>query len=411
MQRKRFQKGSIYLNAMKTTWMGAYSEYVLDAHGVEKRVRKQITLSPVKMGDTKISKRDAMRLLQPHLDKVNNGTAQARKSITFDAFSAVWERDYLTLQKPATQCASKSYLKRLRSAFGTRDMRSINSGDVQRLIASSLAEGLSPKTVRLLWNTISQIWQAAHAQTYVDAALPKPKLPRNPKKKPKFFTLAEAAKIIATSTNEECVIYWLLAETGIRAGELAGLRLSDIDGERLNVNQSVWHGKAQTPKTDNAVRSIGLSEQLITLLWEQIARQSKREGKHEYLFTSENGTPLDMDVFRRRKLKPMLKRLKIAQAGFHAFRHFNVSLLDALRAPVKTIQERIGHALTGSFTLDVYGGKPDWERNIEAGKAAGTAIQAAIESLKDENAVERSYCLTTHGIKGLEREGLQAYEL
>jgi integrase len=390
-------------------WLGAYSEYVLDSHGVEQRVRKQITLSPVKMGDTKISKRDAMRLLQPHLDKVNSGTSQVRKSITFDAFSTVWERDYLTLQKSATQSATKSYLKRLRAAFGTREMRSINSADLQRLIAASLAEGLSPKTVRLLWSTISQLWQAAHAQAYVDAVLPKPKLPRNPKKKPRFFTLNDAAKIIAESKDEDRVLYWLIAETGIRAGELAGLRLSDIDGEKLNVNQSVWHGKAQTPKTDNAVRSIGMSEQLVTLVWEQIARQRKRGDKHELLFTSENGTPLDMDVFRRRKLKTTLKRLKITQAGFHAFRHFNVSLLDALHTPLKTIQERIGHALTGSFTLDVYGGKPEWERNIEAGKATGNAIQAAIESLKDDNAVE-SYCLTTHKVKGSEDAISQAFE-
>jgi hypothetical protein len=125
VHRKRFQKGSVYMNATKTMWLGAYSEYVLDCHGVEKRVRKQVTLSPVKIGDTKISKRDAMRLLQPSLDRVNSGTARARKSITFDAFSEVWERDYLSQSKPATQSATKSYLKRLRAAFGTRDMRTI----------------------------------------------------------------------------------------------------------------------------------------------------------------------------------------------------------------------------------------------------------------------------------------------
>src|ERR1700730_3560257 len=51
----------------------------------------------------------------------------------------------------------------------------------------------------------------------------------------------------------------------------------------------------------------------------------------------------------------LLKSLGIRQAGFHAFRHFNVALLDSLCVPLKVIQERAGHALTGSFTLDVYG--------------------------------------------------------
>ena len=68
-----------------------------------------------------------------------------------------------------------------------------------------------------------------------------------------------------------------------------------------------------------------------------------------------------MNVYRERKMRPLLKSLGYPTAGFHAFRHFNVSLLDALRVPLKTIQERLGHALTGSFTLDVYGGQPEWD--------------------------------------------------
>jgi len=389
-------------------WLGAYSEYALDGHGVEQRVRKQITLSPVKTGDTKISKRDAMRLLQPHIDRVNCGTAQARRTTTFDAFSEIWERDYLSQSKPATQSASRSYLKRLRAAFGMRDMRSITAGDVQRLVARSTAEGLSPKTIRLLWNTISQIWQAALAQTYVDAVLPKPKLPRNPKKQARFFTFADVSRIIGASQGEHRVFYWLLAETGLRSGEVAGLRLCDLDGDRLTVNQSVWHGKAQTPKTDNAIRTLALSPELVSLLWEQITRQRAKD--HDYLFSSENGTPWDMNVYRRRKLTPLLKRLGIPQAGFHAFRHFNVSLLDALRTPQKTIQERVGHARTGSFTLDVYGCKPEFERNIEAARLAGAEITARVEALTAEPTYSLSTANGVANVKGSGAEISQAFE-
>jgi integrase len=66
--------------------------------------------------------------------------------------------------------------------------------------------------------------------------------------------LSEVAKIIAASQGEQRVFYWLAAETGLRAGEIAGLKLSDIDGERLTVNQSVWGGKDQSPKTNSAIR-------------------------------------------------------------------------------------------------------------------------------------------------------------
>jgi integrase len=92
-----------------------------------------------------------------------------------------------------------------------------------------------------------------------------------------------------------------------------------------------------------------------------------------------------MNVFRHRKMGKLLKSLAITQAGFHAFRHFNVSLLDALRVPLKAIQERAGHALTGSFTLDVYGHAPEWELNLEAARLAGAAIEVAVRKLEEQN--------------------------
>jgi Phage integrase family len=144
----------------------------------------------------------------------------------------------------------------------------------------------------------------------------------------------------------------------------------------------VWLGKEQSPKTNNAIRTLALSPQLVTLLWEQIARQRAREC--EYLFSSSTGSPLDMNVYRKRKMAVLFKSLKIPHAGFHAFRHFNVAILDALRVPLKTIQERLGYALTGSFTLDVYGGRPEWGRNLEAAQpdpARRQSVGVAGESL------------------------------
>jgi integrase len=389
VQRRRFQRGSVRLNKSKTTWIGEYAEYVLDKHGAEKRIRHQIVLSPVRTEEKTIGKREAQRLLQPYVDRVNVALAapvRDRKSATFGAFAEIWERDYLSLSKPSTQSGAKSTLKRLKAAFGRKDMRAIDAGDIQRYIASCMAESLDPKTIRNHWGTVSLIWNAALAQKYVDALLPKPKLPRRHKKRAKFFTLAEVAKIIAASKGEQRVFYWLVAETGLRGGELAGLKLSDIDGERLTVNRSVWHCKEQTPKTNSALRSLALSPQLVALLWEQITRQKTL--CRDYLFSASTGTPLDMNVYRRRKMTPLLGSLGIPQAGFHAFRHFNVAMLDALRIPLKTIQERIGHALTGSFTLDVYGGQPEWGRNLEAARSVGAELEKAVveaeKKLQDE---------------------------
>lgn len=417
MSRRRFQRGSVFQNKTKTQWLGMFAEYVLDSHGVERRIRKQVVLCPVKTGETIIRKREAQKLLQPYVDRVNASLAapvREHKSATFEAFSETWERDYLSLSKRSTQSGMRSHLKRLRQAFGKRDMRQIGAGDIQRLISAMDAEGLNAKTIRNLWGTVSLIWAAALAQKYVDAMLPKPKLPRKPKQKPKFFTLGEVSKIIAASEGEHRVFYWLAAETGLRAGELAGIKLSDIDGNRLNVNQSVWQGQEQTPKTDNALRTIALSPQLVSLLWEQIARQKAKEHEpekeHEFLFTSSTCSPWDMNVYRKRKMRVLLKSLEIAAAGFHAFRHFNVSLQDALRVPLKVIQERIGHAFTGSFTLDVYGGQPEWNGNVDAAQKLGAAIQQAV-SEAEAAAVEVAKAAPFVSLTAIKENGLQTTNL
>ena len=282
----------MYQNKTKTLWLGMYSEYVLDTHGAEVRKRLQIVLCPAKNGDKTVGKREAQRLLQPFVDRVNTVLSEPireRKSATFEAFAAIWERDYLSLSKPSTQSGSRSNLKRLKAAFGGRDVRQIDAGDVQRFIAASVKEGLDAKTIRNHWGTIKLIWTAALAQKYVDSLLPKPKMPRRGKKRARFYTLRDVARIIAASEADRRVFYWLAADTGMRAGELAGLKLTDIEGDRLTINRSVWQGKEQTPKTNSALRTLALSPQLVSSLCEKIPRQ--RSKRHVYLFSSPSGKP------------------------------------------------------------------------------------------------------------------------
>lgn len=91
--------------------------------------------------------------------------------------------------------------------------------------------------------------------------------------------------------------------------------------------------------------------------------------------------------------------LKIRQAGFHAFRHFNASLLSSLRVPLKVIQERLGHSSAGSLTLDVYT-HSEWEENFEAAQLAGEQIEKAVNSVS----------LTAMQEKGPAQENQQALE-
>jgi integrase len=237
-----------------------------------------------------VRKNEARNLLQPSINRINEqltSPSRERKSATLESFIEIWERDYLVLSKPSTRSSTRTQLKALKAALGQRDMRHIDAGDIQRIIAKMTSEGYGPKTIRNLWGVISLIWQAALAQKYVDAVLPKPKLPKSVRKKHRFFNLSNVARIIATSQGQQRCIYWLLAEAGLRAGELAGLRLEDVELDRITVNRSIWGGEEQDPKTRSAVRTIAVSPQLASLLWTEVAKQ-KAAGR-SYLFTVPSG--------------------------------------------------------------------------------------------------------------------------
>ena len=62
------------------------------------------------------------------------------------------------------------------------------------------------------------------------------------------------------------------------------------------------------------------------------------------LFATRAGTPWDHSLVRKRKFHPLLKKLRIPQCGFHAFRHGNATLLDRIGAPMAIRQNRLGHA-------------------------------------------------------------------
>jgi HK97 family phage major capsid protein len=88
-------------------------------------------------------------------------------------------------------------------------------------------------------------------------------------------------------------------------------------------------------------------------------------------------------------------------------RHFNVSVMDSLRVPLKTIQERIGHALTGSFTLDVYGHTLDWKANEEAATSLGVVIAKAVT---ENGSNQNSGPLTAHNEEGFQTRSLEALQ-
>lgn len=161
-------------------------------------------------------------------------------------------------------------------------------------------------------------------------------------------------------------LWRLAASTGMRRGELLGLRWTDIDLERgvLTVQrQLLRNGHAIVigqPKTNAGRRSIYLDKTTISSLVEHRRRQAELRGLRtaqaqrmiDLVFCRANGQPHDPDVITN-QFRRLILSLGMPRIRFHDLRHTHASL--ALQAEVhpKVVQERLGHASV-KLTLDTY---------------------------------------------------------
>ena len=155
------------------------------------------------------------------------------------------------------------------------------------------------------------------------------------------FTGEGVSGIVASSYGQWRVFYALLAGAGLRIGEATGLEVKHIsaDGLTLTIQQSVWGGQVQTPKTQSAFREVDLHPSLASLLKAHVGQRTSG-----LIFGNAKGKPLSQTNILKRSLYPILKSLGLEKAGFHAFRRFRTTHLRKNRVPEDLLRFWIGHA-------------------------------------------------------------------
>jgi len=153
--------------------------------------------------------------------------------------------------------------------------------------------------------------------------------------------------------------------TGVRRGELLGLRWSDIDLEtgRVTVNQALERIKGKTtfksPKTITSRRAITLPAACVSALREHRVHQAKQRlamglGRDPggLVLARSDGEPLGPDGVSK-AFKLLVEQTRVTPITFHGLRHTHISHLLMEGVHVKVVSERAGHANV-SITLGVY---------------------------------------------------------
>ena len=169
----------------------------------------------------------------------------------------------------------------------------------------------------------------------------------------------------ATKDDRLYPLWRLLCLTGMRRGEVLGVRWEDIDLEagRLAVRRSLIPLGGEVivsePKTARGRRSIALDVETVEVLKAQAARQLSEQQQFGeawcdsgYLCTKEDGEPYHPEVVSR-SFRQAVRRAMLPMIRPHDLRHTHATL--ALQAGIhpKVVSERLGHANI-SITLDTY---------------------------------------------------------
>jgi integrase len=232
-----------------------------------------------------------------------------------------------------------------------------------------LAAGFAPASVNKLhvalhkaldqavkWNMIPR-----NVAEVVKAPRPAPEEIR-PLNREQTKTLLEVAK----GENRFKALYVLAVTTGLRQGELLGLKWEDVDLEDggVRVRRTLARHKGRLvlgePKTKRSRRTVRLTEAAVEALQGHFARQKVQRDllgdlyEHQGLvFATHKGTLVNPSNLRRRSFELLLKRAGSPALRFHDLWHTCATLLLSSNVNPKIVSEMLGHA-TIAITLDTY---------------------------------------------------------
>ena len=311
------------------------------------------------------TRREVQQKIRAAVAEAEQGRLPATENLTLERFLARWLEDVVVPGVAAATAVAYAYHVRehLVPALGKRKLRSLKPTDLQDLYARLLRRGLAPKTVKNAHGVARKALGQAVAWNLVAtnvALAAKP--PRVERRELATLGAAEVQHLWASVAGTRWEPFLILAiKTGLRQGELLGLKWGDIDfgAGVLQVRPQLRRDKTFGPPKGRRQRRLDLGAHELRALtahrMEQEGRRRRWGGEwagQDLVFTTDQGRPLgwrDVD----RDFKRRLARADLPPLRFHDLRHTNATLQLEAGIHPKVVQERLGHSDIG-VTLDTY---------------------------------------------------------
>lgn len=363
MSKRGNNEGSIYPHkrgGVKVGYRGSYWVYT-----PEGPKRRYIT------GKTR---GDVAKKLTKAMSDRDGGLVVDDKNMTFGEFLDTWLSGSVRgTVRESTLWRDKSLASNhVKPALGRVRLKNVNAVHIQGMYRDRLDSGLSGSTVQ----KIHHIVHKALAQAVKWDLIPRNpadavKAPTPSTKEMRPLSAEEARKLLAAAEGTRLeALYVLAVHTGMRRGELLGLKWDDVDLDggtpRLRVRRTLTlleGGKKLAlgdTKTKTSRRTIRLTPGAVEALRRHRARQAEERLKvgslyadNGLVFAGETGGLINPSNLRQRSFIPLLEAAGLPQITFHDLRHTCASLLFSKNVHPKFVQELLGHARV-AITLDCY---------------------------------------------------------
>jgi len=237
--------------------------------------------------------------------------------------------------------------------FGDRPVDRIDETHVTALVSHLRASGRAPKTIRNVLSTLHSVldhslrlrWITLNPCRLIDG----PDLPSTAEVR--YLDAGELEMLLRDGIPDdewgrlECPLYLLAAMTGLRQGELLGLRWRDIDwlAHKVRVRQSYVRGEFKPPKSKRGSRAVPLARRVAAEL-ERHFQSTPFQSDEDLVFAHPHtGGPLDRSKVRKR-FQRACARAGLRTVRFHDLRHtFGTRVAASGDVSLRTLQEWLGH--------------------------------------------------------------------
>lgn len=321
-----------------------------------------------------------------------NNNIYVNPDITLDAFYATWIKTYkeAVVRDATVKNYRQQYTKHISPQIGMMKLKNIKSIHCQNVLNAMFEDGYAYGTMNLTKITLHAIFKSAIANDYlyknpVDETV-QPKNRQDPKQRvlsieeQKIFLQYSAGTMYDTA-------YRLVLQTGMRAGEVGGLRWSDIDYDNgiIYVRRTLLEAKEKggfyfgEPKSKSSVREIPITDECKKVLDEQKLKQAKLKLRAktwesewgDLVFTTKHGNPVGCSTFNNmmnRVVKKINEDKKLEydknnvdeeeqfwfeRVFMHALRHTFATRCIEAGMNSKVLQKILGHS-SFKMTMDMY---------------------------------------------------------